>query len=421
VARLPEAEASAVAALAAAQRAGPEVERQVLYGLAWARIMRGAQIDDLCRRFRDVSDEAFYIPHSPIRVAVQRLIWRGEVSDARRELSRLGELADEQGEPASRALVRFHRCELELRTGELDTASLLLDEWPASDAAEQLPFPMYERCRALLAAGRGVTGEAERWVARAIDRGNETGAHIDRLEALRARGSTALLVQDPERARESLGAVWDHCCREGVDEPGAFPVAPGLVEALAELDETESARAVIVRLRNLSEQQRHPWGLASAARCEAILQLAVGPYDEEAVLMLAGAAQEYGRLGLRFDRAGSLLSLGRAQRRMKKWGPARESLQEALAAFADLGSPGWAKRVRLELGRVGARRPRASGELTATEREVVELAAAGRANKEIAQALSLAVHTVEVHLSRAYAKLGVRSRSQLAGRLSHRA
>ena len=51
--------------------------------------------------------------------------------------------------------------------------------------------------------------------------------------------------------------------------------------------------------------------------------------------------------------------------------------------------------------------------MTATEREVVELAARGRANKEIAQALSLAVHTVEVHLSRAYAKLGVRSRSQL--------
>ena len=39
------------------------------------------------------------------------------------------------------------------------------------------------------------------------------------------------------------------------------------------------------------------------------------------------------------------------------------------------------------------------------------------ANKEIAQALDLAVHTVEVHLSRAYARLGVRSRTQLAARL----
>jgi DNA-binding CsgD family transcriptional regulator len=61
------------------------------------------------------------------------------------------------------------------------------------------------------------------------------------------------------------------------------------------------------------------------------------------------------------------------------------------------------------------------GELTATEREIVELAAKGRSNKEIGQALSLAVHTVEVHLSRAYAKVGVRSRAQLAQRLSIRA
>jgi DNA-binding CsgD family transcriptional regulator len=206
-----------------------------------------------------------------------------------------------------------------------------------------------------------------------------------------------------------------------VDEPGAFPVAPELVEALAELGEVETARGVLIRLQDLSEQQHHPWGLASAQRCEAVLRLTVGPSKDEAVLMLAGAAEEYGRLGLRLDRARSLLGLGRAQRRMKKWGPARESLQEAIGAFEDLGSPGWTQRVRLELGRIGARRPRARGELTATEREVVELAASGRANKEIAQALSLAVHTVEVHLSRAYAKLGVHSRSQLAGRLSRRA
>ena len=39
-------------------------------------------------------------------------------------------------------------------------------------------------------------------------------------------------------------------------------------------------------------------------------------------------------------------------------------------------------------------------------------------NKEIARRLSIAVHTVEVHLSRAYIKLGVRSRSQLAARLT---
>ena len=51
---------------------------------------------------------------------------------------------------------------------------------------------------------------------------------------------------------------------------------------------------------------------------------------------------------------------------------------------------------------------------------MVELAAEGRANKEIARALHVTVHTVEAHLSRAYAKLGVRSRTQLASRIPPR-
>jgi DNA-binding CsgD family transcriptional regulator len=64
------------------------------------------------------------------------------------------------------------------------------------------------------------------------------------------------------------------------------------------------------------------------------------------------------------------------------------------------------------------RRPQPAGGLTRAEQRVVELAAAGLANKEIARTLHVTVHTVEVHLSHAYAKLGVRSRAQLAGRLS---
>ena len=46
---------------------------------------------------------------------------------------------------------------------------------------------------------------------------------------------------------------------------------------------------------------------------------------------------------------------------------------------------------------------------------MAELAAQGRKNKEIAATLFLAVGTVEMHLSRVYRKLGVRSRTELAG------
>ena len=60
---------------------------------------------------------------------------------------------------------------------------------------------------------------------------------------------------------------------------------------------------------------------------------------------------------------------------------------------------------------------RADGELTPTELRVAELAAQGLSNKQIAGTLFVSVHTVEVHLSRTYAKLGIRSRGQLAGQL----
>ena len=132
---------------------------------------------------------------------------------------------------------------------------------------------------------------------------------------------------------------------------------------------------------------------------------------------MAEAAADFGRLGLPFDQARTLLALGRALRRAKRWGSARTALQEAEAVFHEVGSPGWAAEARSELARVGARRPSPAGELTPTERHVAELAAEGRSNKEIARVLHVTVSTVEAHLSRVYAKLGVRSRSQLASRL----
>ena len=92
-----------------------------------------------------------------------------------------------------------------------------------------------------------------------------------------------------------------------------------------------------------------------------------------------------------------------------------------MAAFDELGSPGWAEDARSELSRVSARRPRPPGELTPAERRVADLAAGGLSNKEIARSLFVTVPTIERHLTHAYAKLGVRSRAQLAGRLSPRA
>ena len=421
VKRIRDAEAWALEGLPSAPRSGLVVERLVLHALGWARVLLGQPIDDLCERFVGASDAASYIAESPEPVVALRLLWRGHVHEARELLTRLLSLADERGEAVSYALQRMNLCDLELRAGGWEAASRLLDEWAGSAEDGLLIAPTYERSRALLAAGRGLPDEAERWAASALAGAELYGSGWQVNEALRARGVAALLAHEPSRAAESLGVLWDSTQREGVEEPGAFPVAPDLVEALVELDEQEKAQAVTAHLWELAEQQQHPWGLASARRCTALRRLASSPYDEEAAAELAEAATTYRDLGLRFDEARSLLALGRAQRRWKKWGAARSSLEEAAAVFDELGSPGWAEEARSELERVGARRPRPAGELTPAEQRVAELAADGLSNKEIARTLFVTVNTVEVHLTHAYAKLGVRSRAQLPGRLSPRA
>jgi DNA-binding CsgD family transcriptional regulator len=414
VARLDEAEAWALEALDDADQPGPE--RYALYALAWARALSGRPIDDLCVRSSVATDPASYLSASAERVAGKRLLWRGELRGARAAFVSLSALADERGEMTSYAMVRMHMCELELLCGNWAAAGALLDEWAQSSDYETQFRPQYHRCRATLAAGIGDAESADRWASEAIERAQAAGIVWDELEARRARGTAALLALAPERAATDLRMVWEHCERERVLEPGAFPVAPELAEALAELGELDEARMLSKILRQRAEEQAHPWASVCARRCEAIVLLAPGRYDESAAGALRNAAAEFEGLGMPFDAARCLLALGRAQRRAKKWRAARETLEAAVTAFGELGSEGWAARGRAELDRVGGRQ-RGSGELTPSERRVAELAADGLANKEIASTLYVAINTVEVHLSRAYTKLGVRSRSQLAGRL----
>ena len=117
-----------------------------------------------------------------------------------------------------------------------------------------------------------------------------------------------------------------------------------------------------------------------------------------------------------FEHGRTLLCLGAARRQGGQRRAARETLEQALADFEQLGAAPWAERARVELGRISGRRA-SSEELTETERRVGELAARGHTNKEIAATLFMGVSTVEAHLSHVYRKLGVR-RAELATRLA---
>ena len=113
---------------------------------------------------------------------------------------------------------------------------------------------------------------------------------------------------------------------------------------------------------------------------------------------------------------------GAALRRERRPADAREPLRRALELAVACSATGLAEHVRTELYAAGAR-PRTDARsgaaaLTASERRVADLAAGGETNRDIAQTLYVTPKTVEVHLSNAYRKLGIRSRRELAGALA---
>jgi DNA-binding CsgD family transcriptional regulator len=115
--------------------------------------------------------------------------------------------------------------------------------------------------------------------------------------------------------------------------------------------------------------------------------------------------------------AGARVELGAALRRGGHRTEAREALRRGLDGASRGGLSVLTARAREELSAAGARprRERLDGvaALTASERRIVELAAAGATNRAIAQELFLTQKTVETHLSNAYRKLDIGSRTRL--------
>jgi DNA-binding NarL/FixJ family response regulator len=117
------------------------------------------------------------------------------------------------------------------------------------------------------------------------------------------------------------------------------------------------------------------------------------------------------------ERARAQAALDAALRRAGKPVEAREPLRLAVDLAHRWGATALEERALSELRATGARPRRrlvtGAGALTKSERRIVELAAAGRQNREIADALVVTLATVEYHLRNAYRKLGIASRTKL--------
>jgi DNA-binding CsgD family transcriptional regulator len=420
VERIDEAERMAEEAVTSSRSAGPDEERRPLVALAWTRILRGCAIDDLLRRSEELPPTSLSLYESSVeRPAGVRLACRGELARAREVFRSLLTRADERGESRSGSVFIVQLCEVELRAGDTSEAARVLEEWDQWTAMEPDAWVLGNRLQAILAALRGEPARALEFAAQVLEPADSSTPQWDGLEAARATGIAALLEREPERASTTLGTIWEHTLRAGVDEPGAFPVAGDLVEALVELGRPEAANEVIQRLGRLASEQQHPWGLATLKRSTGAVRLAEG-YDDAAAAQIAQASANYAALGLGFESARAQLYLGRIQRRAKKRAAARHSLEQARSVFERLGCTGWAQATSAELDRISGRRAAPAGDLTASERRVAELVASGLSNKEVAAQMFVSVHTVGTHLRSVYAKLGVRSRTQLARRLGGR-
>ena len=186
------------------------------------------------------------------------------------------------------------------------------------------------------------------------------------------------------------------------------------IELLLEIGRIEDAIRLLDVWEADAARVAREWVLAHVTRCRGLVAAAEGDVPRAASLLERAVAQ-HEEVGDPFGTARALLGLGVVRRRARKKRDARDAIQAALDGFEQLGAATWVEKARSELGRIGGR-TREEG-LTPAERRVAVLVAEGRTNREVAAALFLTERTVASHLSHVYAKLGVRSRTELARQL----
>ena len=240
--------------------------------------------------------------------------------------------------------------------------------------------------------------------------------------------SAALWVaEDPERCiREMVGAGGPML--ERVDQSWSSWLLGHLVTAALALARIEDAERWTERIEQHAALTQAPGAAARAAIARAGLQLAHGDAAGAAATATAAADAAQAADGI-LDSIPARLTAGRALAAAGEREAAVAVLQR-VAADAGRGGAGlFVEAAGRELRRLGSRLSASSrraagragtasaGELTGRERDIALLVAEGRSNKQVAAALFLSEKTIEHHLSRVYAKLGVRSRAELAARM----
>ena len=257
------------------------------------------------------------------------------------------------------------------------------------------------------------------------------------VEAARARGHEAIALAAEEqyvapwmpsalaKLELSLGDAeaafrWAEPVVDGLDaetllEPGAVFIVPDAVEALIALGDHARAERLLEPFAGRSVLLGRAWTLAVARRCRAMLLAARGDIDA-ARIEAAAAVHGLEEMEMPIELGRSFLLLGQIERRRRQRRASRTALETAARIFGGVGATLWERRAQVELERTWA--PSRDGRLTHAERRVSELAATGLTNPQIAAQLFISRRTVEATLSRAYKKLRIQTRADLAQALT---
>lgn len=230
-----------------------------------------------------------------------------------------------------------------------------------------------------------------------------------------ARGELALAVGQPARAVVHLSGLEEQLTDRGLVDVDLVP-GPELTEALLRVGRTEDAARAAERYAEQARAKGQPWALARAERAAGL----VAP-DDALDVHFAAAMDLHAHSLEVFETARTQLAYGSRLRRARRRVDARPVLREAVETFDRLGAVPWADLAAVELRATGAtarrREPGTADTLTAQERQISRMLAGGMTTREAAAALFLSPKTVEYHLRHVYTKLGVSSRTDLAGAL----
>ena len=410
--RIAEAEDHASTALKLAEEMGePALIATALWVLAAIRMHRAESdasqlVDrafDLCSRIDDST--------AIVALAGQIsgvFIWSGAHEPVRRllepacdEISNRDELAVEE---AMWKLVLVEFVAGRLRTAEVIARrhQAIVTAYYGDGTANGSTFPL-----ALTLAFRGQLDEA-RLLAEDEFRADPSAAPWARAQMEGVLGRIELWTGSPETACDHFAAAEE---RLPSIEPSLRHWRAEYVEALLVVDRRAQAAELLDNWDRTATRLGRVTVLAEVCRCRGLAAAARGDVIE-AEALLERAAAESAAVGDPIGRARALLALGRARRRTKQKRGSRDALQFAADIFHECGADGLERTARAELSSISGRR-RHEG-LTPAERRVADLAAEGRTNREVAAELFLSLSTVETHLSHVYAKLGIRSRTELA-------